>query len=334
MANLMLGQRIIRCFSLASLSNSRWRFIVFWGSTALFVLGILSSIAIVVLYSAGASLAMLTSVPNSNSTEQLLQAGIAWLLAMGILPMLLVLTVVVTAGSLPSQPDRLGKRHIVFFLAGGMLVIGQGFHLAAINKIEIASGRVVFFVAGLALDVLVMLFYAVAHIDSLFSEQSFVTTTRLSELGNSKKGGGNRIFVRKSYKIEVDQIDARRASSPEAARRRSLSSDNASSRPSSHISELQMPAARVLSPVVLPTQQAGQERRAQPSRQTLEDRRQQASSPSPSGYSSSGTFQAAIVPYNPLDVGQSGRGGIKRLQAQLDRTERWMYLPEDERELY
>ncbi|KAJ4386036.1 hypothetical protein N0V93_008928 [Gnomoniopsis smithogilvyi] len=175
MASAIMAKRMIRQFALTSLSGSNWRLTLWWLSKLMPIIGIVSSVAIIVLHSVGT--AQIANIIVSNSTlkdnpdlaQMLVRAGIAWLFALGVLYILSVAIVVVTTRNLSRRYERLGLKLAVFFAGALLLDIGQGFRLFPMN-------RSIFYVTGFTLELLAASIYALTSIDQLFTDEHVDST--------------------------------------------------------------------------------------------------------------------------------------------------------------
>lgn len=361
MVSLIVSQRLIRQSSLISLSNSRWRQVVFWLSVLLRLLSIFSAVCILVLYSIGVGL-YATSIDstsllnNAGEGLTLMRAGVGWLLALGVLTVLLVFFVVVTARVVPRHQPKIGTKLGVFFLGTTLLVVGQGFHFGAIMDSQVAIGRVPFYVAGFLLEILVVVLYALTNIDVLFHEQridSFAfakNTTRpisgpyglFRQDGNNSSGGEPRkaatiprgVMARKPLAIEVVEREGLASPFSPAANGRSLSLSSASegsetSQQLSQTSEVEFSGLSRPRPLYQASSESeGRTRRARTRETEVRfDSSFRSRSPAESPQNSPSS------PYDPLGR-RDGRQGIAALERQLRNNELAMKLSDNRRSLY
>lgn len=144
----------------------------------------LSSMAIVILDSIGTS--KLASMLMSNSTTaretastmgpRLVRTALGWLLALGVIYMLLVAAVASTirTTTVSKRNDKLVSKLAVFFIGTALLEIGQGFRLGGGAA---TTSRPVFYITGFALEVLVVALYAAADVDHMFHDSHVVDPT-------------------------------------------------------------------------------------------------------------------------------------------------------------
>lgn len=362
LVSLIVSQRLIRRSSLTSLSNSRWRLVVFWLSGLIRLLTIFSAGCIVVLYGVGVGLYANSIASNSFSSDAgggltLMRAGVAWLLALGALIIVLVFVVVVTARVVPRHQNKLGTKLGVFFLSTTILVVGQGFHVGAIMDSQVAVGRIPFYVAGFLVDILVVLLYALTNIDVLFHERrmdSFAfakntTRPKSGPYGSFRKGGNDAarlerrktatdprgIMVRKSLAISVVRREDQPSLFPPAAQGRSLSPslvhDGKDMRQEPfQFSDVEFSGLSRPEPLYqVPDESA--ERKTKSEIRRVEDRFVSQSNSRESITESPQNFPS--LPYDPLaNVG--GREGIAALEQQLRNYELAMDLGEDRRTFY
>lgn len=229
-ANIILGQRLLKHFSLTSLLHSSWRLVLFWFSRLLLPVAILSAVTIFALYAAGTGLLASDDSPvgTSGHFEEgliLLKISISWLLVFGAVPVLLVLLVMATSRIVPSRKDSLVIKLTVFLLGAVMLVTGQSFHLGALFDPQLVGGKIVFYVAGFTLELLVVMLYVLANLDILFAGQrpnQFVQARdtpqprsgaygpyQKAEVGSTRayeKPGEGAIVVRKDFEVFVAKL--------------------------------------------------------------------------------------------------------------------------------
>lgn len=370
MASAILAQRIIGRFSLTSLSGSSVRIVVFWLSNLLLVIASLSSVGIIVVYSVGTS--QLANMLMSNGTSgddpmvglTLLRIGVAWLSALGAWYILLVAVVVVTAGILPRQ-DRLSRKLTVFFVGVILLEIGQGFRLGGLYLSKAAMGRPVFYVTGFTLEVLVVMLYAKADLDQLFSDGRigssplvrYTTKRRTAPFGffrndehgiprgaqnltaeRTSRGGG--ITISKSLDISVVRLGELAPSRTRDARSPSVASDysdvSAISGRASRISEIDFPlvgSSRPRPAHTVATRRAprhGEERA--PIARSGSVKRLLPGTANP-GSGLAGPSSSSLPP--PRDpFAKPRRPGLRQLEQQLESYENDMELSEDQKILH
>lgn len=370
MASAILAQRLIRHYALTSLSGSSWRLAVFWLSNLLPYLASLSSIAIVAVHSVGTSQFANVLVSNGTSGDDpmialtLLRTGVAWLSTLGALYVLLVAGVVITARTLPRRYEKLGQKLAVFFIGIILLEIGQNFRLSAMFLSEAAMGRLVFYITGFTLEVLVVLLYAIADLDYLFNDRSIdpanlgrkTTRPRSAQFGffyNDKHGiprGAQRaaekrateggITIRKSLDVSITKLEEaspareRDIRSPSAAS--DYSDNSAMSGGTIQISMLNFPMGASSRPA--PAHQA-------PARHGLHHVEEQAQLGRGRSFNKQGSGIARPVtnlaqpapystspPYNPFAKPSSA--GLRQLKQQLEDYDNDMELSEDQRVLH
>lgn len=244
-ASLILGQRLLKYFSLTSLLHSSWRLVLFWFSRLLLPMSILSALTIFAVYAAGTSLLAndLSSGVATEASEKaftLMKIAVSCLFVFGAVPVLLVFLVVATSRIVPRRQDSLAVMLAVFMLGAVMLVAGQGFHLGALFDPQ-SAGRVAFYVAGLMFELLVVMLYTLANLDMLFAKQrldSFTHAKSLSRPQSAERGasqmergeawdsaGKDAIKVVTDFELSVTKVDTgSSAQSPSTASRMSTRS--------------------------------------------------------------------------------------------------------------
>lgn len=176
MTSAVIAKRMVRQFALTALVASSWRFTLWWLAKLLLIIGIVSSIGIIVLHSIGTSQLANVLVPtgilkdNPVLAQMLVTAGIAWLLALGALYMLSVAIVVISTRNLSRRYEKLGVKLAVFFIGAVLLEIGQGFRLYP------NMSRAVFYTTVFTLEILAVSLYALADLDRLFSDEHIEST--------------------------------------------------------------------------------------------------------------------------------------------------------------
>lgn len=157
--------------------HSTCRLALFWSSRLLLPAAIISAVTIFALYAVGTSF-LATDVSTVGTRGQfdegllLLKISVSWLFVFGALPVVIVVFLMTTSRIVPSRQDNLAVKFTVFLLGAVMLVAGQGAHLSALFDPELVGGKIAFYLAGFALELLVVMLYALANLDLLFAGEN------------------------------------------------------------------------------------------------------------------------------------------------------------------